>query len=204
MNYETLSDEQLALLFQDGDELAFDELYYRYEGLLKTRSADDEMRTGLDFDSLFNKHLHLFWKAVEKYDPARGASFKTYLKNYKLRTGTLDVLMYEKYRKKVVDENGESLPKAQPVEQEVLDQVAVEPQPDDSLIVNDIYDYLRSKADIYPIVLDMIIKGYSYEEIGRDLGRQGSPDAIKMWVNRIKNKIAKYVEEYYKEHPITA
>lgn len=192
-----LTDEQLIKAYRkQKDKQAFDELFGRYSAFLKKRSWDTMKKTGLDFNVVHSKYIDLFWKAVKKYNPKTGASFKTFLRT-KFKTAAYDVVRAEKYRKKV-DEDGHRLPKEQPLlEQETLNQIPDYMDLEGNMVVQDIFNYLRSKNPIYATVLNMILQGYKYEEIGKAVGRHGSPEAIRNWVKRVKAKIAQHVLEYY-------
>lgn len=200
MNYSVQSDEKLVELYKSQkDQNAFTELYERYRVLLETKSRKISSNSGLDYNTIHYKHLHLLWRAVATYDPNRGAAFRTYL-YCNLRTGALEVIRDQKYRQ-VFDKEGRRLPKEKPIG--VLNKASSNKfkilvsgetaDVADSLVVQEIYDYLKSKDERYPIILRMLVEGYTYEEIGKAFGKH------KMWVCRIKAKIAKCVQEYYAE-----
>lgn len=196
--YQTLSDEALVELYNEAkDEEAFNELFKRYEQFLEKQAEQSALRTNLDRHSVHHKFVYQFWKAAQKYDPTRGASFKTFLWR-KLSKAVYEVLKVEKYRKKT-DENGRRLLKEQPLSAASLEEVAVEVEFADQVVVQDILNFLKTKGEIYPIVLKLMLEGYTYEEIGAKLKRPGSPAAIRNWGKRLKQKIKEFLIEYYRD-----
>lgn len=195
MEYQVMTDEKLVELYQtERDQEAFNTLFQRYEGFLKNRAEQSAFRSNLDINAVQHKIFYQFWQAVRKYNPDRGASFKTFV-CVKLRSAAHDVLM-EKYRKKT-DEEGRRLMKEQPLQSAQMENLAVEMDLTDRLVVEDIFNYLKTKDEVYPIVFEMILQGYTYEEIGAHFRRKGSPEAVRNWVKRLKKKIKEYVSEYY-------
>lgn len=196
LNYLIVKDEELIKAYHtQKDTQAFNELFHRYSPFLKKKCRLAANNTGLDFNTLHSKYVEMFWKSVEKYNPTKGASFKTFLRK-KLQTATYDVLRAEKYRKKADDE-GKRLPKEEPIEQENLIRIPDYTDLEGNVVVQEIFDYLASKGPAYPYFLRMMLAGYTYEEIGEAFGRHGSPGAVRNWAARIKAKIAQYVKEYY-------
>lgn len=196
MEYKTLADETLVELYNEAhDEEAFNELFKRYEHFLEKQAEQSALRANLDRHSVHHKFVYKFWKAAQKYDPTRGASFKTFLYG-KLSKAVYEVLRVEKYRKKT-DENGRLLLKEQPLSDASLEEVTVEIELTDQVVVQDILNFLRTKGEVYPIVLKLLMEGYTYEEIGAKLKRPGSRAAVRNWGKRLKARIKEYVAEYY-------
>lgn len=66
---------------QHGDEKARDRLLRRYQPFLRTE-AHRATRSGLDFDDAFQMAAMGFLRALDTYDPAFGASLKTYARSW--------------------------------------------------------------------------------------------------------------------------
>lgn len=198
-DYASLKDEELIFIYKrHGDQVAFEELLLRYNDLLRRRSERVALISDLNVDDLYNKYLHQFWKAVETYDFSRGAGFKTFLVKEKLSKGASDVIRTQRLRKRK-KRYDPSLPhKPQPVEDEVFKQIPVEQAMTDSLIVQDVIEYVRSKSVLHGNILVMMLDGYTYEEIAEWAGKKGNPAALRNWVSRQKKKIAEFIREYYK------
>lgn len=77
--FHELSDEELIKLWKNPD--AKDELYLRSLPVLHRLIVPFKQRgiAGLDSDDLLQEASYAFTKAALSYDPARNASFKTYL-----------------------------------------------------------------------------------------------------------------------------
>lgn len=71
------TDEELVYLAQLGDSDAADEVLSRYKNVVKTRAAKYYM-LGADQDDVVQEGMIGLFKAVRTYNPAGGASFKTY------------------------------------------------------------------------------------------------------------------------------
>lgn len=197
INYSTQTDEQLVELYQtQNDQEAFDELFNRYRVLIETKTQKASNNTGVDYNVLLTQNLHRFWRTAKKYNPARGCKFRSYL-FWKFKHSTHDA-MKGMYRN---TSNGRVL--METIDQRKLHHLSAEVDMDGSLAAEEIYDYLRSKSEEYPIFLKMLTEGYTYEEIGRALKKEGAPAAIRMWGSRMKARIAKLVQEYYEKQGIS-
>lgn len=197
----SLDDEQLVVLYQEyGDEEAFNTLFRRYEPLLKRKAKRWGSLNRISPDNIHRNFVYQFWRAVQKYNPDQGASFRTWL-YLKLSKASYDTLVSEKYTQNYTQKRTEKKrEKTLQLKREFpLHSVKDVTETDFSeVIVQDLFDYLKTKGEIYPLILKLIIKGYTYDEISRYyFGREGTKASAKNWVKRIKKKIEKYVEEYY-------
>lgn len=189
MTYTKLNDETLVEIYRkENDKRAFEELFSRYAAFFREKYWYTVKTTKVDPHIVQSKLTDLFCDAVKRYDHTKGASFYTFMRK-RFKTATYDVLRAAKYGKKL-DEDGD---------QEVLNQAPDNSDLEGDLIVQDIFNYLHSKNRLYPTFLKLLLDGYTYEEIGAQLCRHGSPAAIRNWGKRVKAKIAQYVLEYYGE-----
>lgn len=75
--YETLSDEQLVKLCNNGVQEAFSALSVRYIFVIRNKSAE-LYHSGIENDDLFQEGLIGLHNAVRTFDPDNAASFRTY------------------------------------------------------------------------------------------------------------------------------
>ena len=72
-----LSDDELIRLFKEGDQKAFQQLALRYMFVIK-RKAGDFQNIGIDPDDLIQEGFLGLYSAVNTYNEAGKASFRTY------------------------------------------------------------------------------------------------------------------------------
>ena len=77
MNYEILTNEELALLSQKGDDNAISTLLYRFKDKVKAFSRPFFL-VGADSEDLIQEGMIGLYKAIGNYSSERAASFKTY------------------------------------------------------------------------------------------------------------------------------
>ncbi|MBQ8135397.1 MAG: sigma-70 family RNA polymerase sigma factor [Clostridia bacterium] len=75
--YETLSDEQLVKLCNNGVQEAFSALSVRYIFVIRNKTAEI-YHSGLENDDLFQEGMIGLHNAVKTFDPYNTASFRTY------------------------------------------------------------------------------------------------------------------------------
>lgn len=75
----SLSDEYLVELVNSGDEMAFNQLYFRYINLIRYKAASFQSECSLELDDLLQEGLMGLLSAVRNYKNSGGARFKTYL-----------------------------------------------------------------------------------------------------------------------------
>ena len=72
-----LSDNELIRLFRDGEQTAFQQLAFRYMFVVKKRAWDFQ-GSGIDTDDLIQEGFLGLYSAVNTYNEAGKASFRTY------------------------------------------------------------------------------------------------------------------------------
>ena len=75
--YEGLTDEELIVLFRDGDQEAMEKLLNKYKEMV-LRKAKSMYTLGGDSDDLIQEGMLGLFKAVRDYDCGRDASFRTF------------------------------------------------------------------------------------------------------------------------------
>ena len=76
-SYADFSDEELILMYQDGERGIIDFIMEKYKGLVKNK-AKSMYLLGADSDDLIQEGMIGLFKAVRDYDPGRDASFFTF------------------------------------------------------------------------------------------------------------------------------
>ena len=77
-NFETRTDKDLAILAAEGNADATDALLARYKDAVRSKARKFYMLGG-DQDDIIQEGMIGLFKAIQTYDPAGGASFKTYM-----------------------------------------------------------------------------------------------------------------------------
>lgn len=75
--YSGISDEELILKYQSGEELAIEELFERYKQVVR-KKAKAMFLVGGDSDDLIQEGMIGLYKAVKDYDDKKDASFYTF------------------------------------------------------------------------------------------------------------------------------
>lgn len=77
MSMEQCSDEELIVLYRDGNESAIDFIFERYKNLVR-KKAKAMFLAGGDNDDLIQEGMIGLYKAVRDYSAGKGASFATF------------------------------------------------------------------------------------------------------------------------------
>jgi RNA polymerase sporulation-specific sigma factor len=180
-DYSLLNDDELALLAQTGDEVAFNLLAKRYlqTKVKKSKSAYLEVEDFLQ-ESMFG-----FMSAVRTFDSSRGVPFKAYASK----------CMHNSMESAVVDVSPEIL-----VENNVTATLSTEVEEDPlDLIIGS--EQLGSVLQLCQVTLSSLEKtvvflkagGMSYAEIGERLGMDAK--AVDNAVQRARRKLKNAITE---------
>jgi RNA polymerase sigma factor (sigma-70 family) len=211
-NQHTISDEQLALEYQQGNEFSLGDLFKRYENYLKIRASQDHIKyPTVDEDDFHTHYVAQFAKAVQNFEVNAGKPFKYWLK-VRLAKIQFDVVRSQTLRS-VKDENGRYK------EKEVLKTVSFEElqernsedhggasyytaqeQEDKSASYEvqmdetktDLFAYIESKSPIDAKIAVLLTQGYTYREIGEMVNK--SKSSVERSVGRLRD----YATEYQK------
>lgn len=197
---EQLSDEQLVLLAQGGDEMAQDLLYERYKGLVKAK-ARPYFLVGADRDDIVQEGMIGLHKAIRNYRSDRDASFHTFAELCVLRqiitaikTATrqkhIPLNSYVSLNRPIYDEDSERT---------LMDVISVErvSDPQELLIGQEDYAYIEERVSsmLSPLergALELFLDGKSYQEIAGELGRHTK--SIDNALQRVKRKIERFLD----------
>ena len=180
-NNAQYSDETLCTLAASGDRIAEEALVMRYNRLVRICSRPFFLAGG-DSEDLIQEAMFGLLKAIREFDPARDASFRTFA----------EVCIRNRIRSVVTAAaRGKHTPLNNSVPMDaLLDMVS---SPEDSLISREERaERLRHLTDsLSPFehqILSLYLDGYSYAEIGHQIGR--SAKSVDNAVQRIRRKVA--------------
>ena len=199
--YEGLTDEEMIILFRDGDREAMEKLLEKYKGMVLSKARSMYILGGDSEDLLQEGMLGLF-KAVRDYDSGRDASFRSFAQLCVSRQ--LYTAVKASARKKhlplnsaislsrpVREENGEER------EEELLDCLEADPStnPEEYLIGQEQTERLEAmiENELSPLekqVLELYLTGMGYVEIAHVLNRdeKSTDNALQ----RIRAKLRKW------------
>lgn len=75
--YESKTDEELVLMYREGDEHVIDYLMEKYKSLVRKKSGSMFI-IGADRDDLIQEGMIGLFRSIREYDPGRDASFFTF------------------------------------------------------------------------------------------------------------------------------
>ncbi len=195
------ADEQLAVMAAGGSEAAADLLLARYKDTVRIKARLYYI-LGADRDDVVQEGMIGLFKAIESYDPSRGASFRTYAelcisrriltavrsagrkKNSPLNDAlSLDTPVYDADDSPTL---GESLSAGS----------AGDPEAD--FIFRELSENLLSEDSrlLSPLerqVLALLLEGMDYRSIAAGLGK--SPKQTDNAIQRIRTKLRNYLQQ---------
>lgn len=200
INYSALNDNELLVLFRDGDGSAGSELAVRYRPLIKCCTRPYFLIGG-DSEDLIQEGMIGLVSSMQSYDMSSGVMFKTYAEQC-IRRRILSAikaasrfkhmpLNYRLSLDELYGENGEPLEAA--LAEDIYDRSP------EALILE---QEKRSKLYAYagkvltPLekkVLSFYLEGLSYEEIAERCSK--SVKSVDSALQRIRRKLSQYFEE---------
>ena len=197
--YEGLTDEELIVLFRDGDQEAMEKLLNKYKEMV-LRKAKSMYILGGDSDDLIQEGMLGLFKAVRDYDCGRDASFRTFAQLCVTRQ--LYTAVKASSRKKHLPLNT-AISLSRPVredgeeDEEFLDclEADASSNPEVYLIGQEEIERLEEKIEkeLSPLekqVLELHLTGMGYVEIAHVLNRdeKSTDNALQ----RIRTKLRKW------------
>ena len=197
--YEGLTDEELIVLFRDGDQEAMEKLLNKYKEMV-LRKAKSMYILGGDSDDLIQEGMLGLFKAVRDYDCGRDASFRTFAQLCVTRQ--LYTAVKASSRKKHLPLNT-AISLSRPVredgeeDEEFLDclEADASSNPEVYLIGQEEIERLEEKIEkeLSPLekqVLELHLTGMGYVEIAHVLNRdeKSADNALQ----RIRTKLKKW------------
>ena len=194
--YNKMSDEELVLRYNNGDNGAADFLMEKYKNLVRMK-ARSYFLVGADNDDLIQEGMIGLYKAIRDYKQDKNVVFMVFASLCINRQIMSAVTSYNRQKNSplnnylsldtpVTDEQGD--------EAVLSDVIAskLEKNPEDLFIAKEqstqlIAEVFGLLSKMERIVLELYMEGLSYNEIAEVLNKQ--PKAIDNAIQRIRNKI---------------
>lgn len=183
MNKTDLTDEKI-LLAQSGDQAALEEIFIVYKSVIRS-IANSYFLMGGDKDDLLQEGMFGLYKAVKDFKIGL-TSFNTFAHICILRQILNAVKRYSGSKNKPLD-------LCVPLDDELVEGLSSGQDPLEQTISREDQLLLqrRIEKELSPLeqkVVNLFIKGYSYEEISKMLGK--SAKAIDCTLQRARKKLA--------------
>ncbi len=199
-NFNILRDEELVQMAREGSSTAEEFLIQKYRDLAKSK-ARLYFIVGGDNEDVIQEGMIGIFKAIRDYDPASGASFRTFVDLCITRQIFTAIKGATRQKHQILNEsmslsdildseNGagqalEQLPAGDAMDPETL------------FLINDLVETLRQDgvkvfSPLENQVWAEIRRGLTYAQIAEVLGR--SPKSVDNAIQRIKKKIGAYLE----------
>ncbi len=200
--YEKKSDMELSALASCGDAEATDVLLARYKDAVRV-TAKKYFMLGGEQDDIIQEGMIGLFKAVRTFDPAGGASFKTYM-NICVHNQILNAVEAATAKKHAPLNSSVSLDDASGREEDgersVLGQLISEDMdanPAEQAIFSETMGLILSDESklLSPLekqVARMLTEGKDYREIAAALGR--SPKSADNTIQRIRRKLKEFFD----------
>jgi DNA-directed RNA polymerase specialized sigma subunit len=202
--YNEMTDEQLAALYQKGDEDAFTTLFLRYQkGLGYYASKAMKRYQKFPYEEFFGYFQEQFIKIAQKFDVNSGVYFAKFC-SYKFPKLAHNYVRGKLYPRK----DGVEYESARDRYEEVIEDIStMAVMPDNRFTFEhqqdteklELYQYLSSLSDTNANVIALLVQGYNHEEIALAMGRTGSGPALRMWTARVVKKMKQQTLEFYKQ-----
>ncbi|WP_312092638.1 RNA polymerase sporulation sigma factor SigH [Aminipila sp.] len=200
-DYNQVSDEQLAVLAQAGDELAEETLIRKYKTLIRNRSYLYFV-AGADAEDVMQEGMIGLFKAIRSYKEDKKASFRTYAElciNRQILTAVKQAarLKYSPLNTSISIDNNSSDKDSDISIADTLHS-SLEENPEMILIMKEKMEGLENErrtffSDLESKVLVEFLQGKNYNEIGKVLGK--SPKSIDNAIQRIRKKLEEHLNK---------
>ena len=189
-----LSDEELASLAQNNDEMAVNTLLKKYKSLVN-QIARSYFLTGGDMEDIVQEGMIGLYKAIMHFKSTKSASFKTFASTCIKNQVQSAVRVASSEKNKVLSSAIpiiDQLNSDEEGEKEIIFPSDL-PSPDEKLIEKESLKEIMTKiketlSSLELKVLTLYLKGYSYNEIAKisNLNKKSIDNAL----TRIKNKLS--------------
>jgi len=180
----TATDEQLCSQASAGDRRSEEVLIMRYNQLVRSISRPFFL-LGSDQEDLIQEGMFGLLRAIHKFDPERGVSFKTFAGQC-IRNCVLNAV------RDASAVRHQPLNSALSLDQESQDQVTYFGDPEYRIMDSDAFDerLLHYKSLLSPFenqVLDLYLKGYTRQEMAQRL--ESSVKSVDNALQRLRSKL---------------
>ncbi len=199
--FENIPDEEIALLAQEGDDQASEQLLNKYKNFVRSK-ARSYFLIGADHEDIVQEGMIGLFKAIRDYRPERLSSFRAFAELCitrqiitAIKTATrqkhIPLNSYVSLNKPIYDEESDR------TLLDVITEGRVS-NPEDLLIGQEDLHHIEGRigeilSDLEWEVLTSYLDGRSYQEIAEDLGRHVK--SIDNALQRVKRKLEKLMEE---------
>lgn len=198
---QQMTDEQIALLAQQGDDLASEFLLAKYKNFVRSK-ARSYFLIGADHEDIVQEGMIGLFKAFRDFRPERLSSFRAFAELCitrqiitAIKTATrqkhIPLNSYVSLNKPIYDEESDRT---------LLDVITEGrvTNPEDLLIGQEDLSSIEGKigqalSDLEWEVLTSYLEGRSYQEIAQDLGRHVK--SIDNALQRVKRKLERLMDE---------
>ncbi|MBE7073618.1 MAG: sigma-70 family RNA polymerase sigma factor [Clostridiales bacterium] len=190
-----MTDEELSLIAQQGDDEALNNLLHRYKSLVNKLSRRYFLLGG-EMEDIVQEGMIGLYKAIKHYSPSKTASFKTFASiciKHQIQTA---VKMASSEKNKLLSS---ALPMVERISNDEDDEEieiiipSTLPLPDDTVIEKENFNEIKQSIlkVLSPLeikIFSLYLKGYSYNEIANLASI--SKKSIDNGLSRIKHKLA--------------
>ena len=190
-----MTDEELSLKAQEGDESSVDILLYKYKSLVN-KIARSYFLTGGDIEDIAQEGMIGLYKAIIHFNQQKNASFKTFASTCIKHQIQSAIRIASSEKNKVLSSAIPLIDQTDNDEDEELKELPIPsdlPSPDDKLIEKEKLQEIKQKIyqKLTPLelkVLSLYLKGYSYNEISQigNINKKSIDNAL----SRIKTKLS--------------
>lgn len=190
-----MTDEELSIKAQSGDENAVNTLLSKYKSLVN-QIARSYFLTGGDMEDIVQEGMIGLYKAIKHFNNSKTASFKTFASTCIKHQIQSAVRIASSAKNQVLSTAVPIVDKINNEEDEEKIEIIFPsdlPSPDDKLLeqerMQEIKDKIKKSLSTLELkVLSLYLKGYSYNEIS-SIGNI-SKKSIDNALSRIKNKLS--------------
>jgi RNA polymerase sporulation-specific sigma factor len=198
--FEGMTDEEIALLARDGDDLAQEVLLNKYKNFVRSK-ARSYFLIGADHEDIVQEGMIGLFKAIRDFRPDKLSSFRAFAELCvtrqiitAIKTATrqkhIPLNSYVSLNRPIYDEESDR------TLMDVISEVQMA-GPEELLISQEDYSSVESRisevlSDLEMEVLTSYLEGKSYQEIARDLNRHVK--SIDNALQRVKRKLEKSLD----------
>jgi hypothetical protein len=200
--YSQQKDEELVVLFQQGNDDAFTELFKRYDKALVRHSRLSAKRFPKFYEDEFYGYFQdQFVKIVKEFDTETGVYFSYFCKFKfpKLAHNYVRAKLFPRDRQGNVYTSPRDRHNIVPsdFEKTVMKDERFTFEYMQDIRETELFIYLSGRSDVNAKVVTLIAEGYSYTEIAKMFGRTGTDEALRNWTSRIVRKIKDDTKLFY-------
>jgi RNA polymerase sporulation-specific sigma factor len=199
-NFQSMTDEELAALAEQGDAAAAEYLIQKYKELVKSK-AHLYFMLGADRDDIVQEGMIGIFKAIKNYDVEKGASFKTFADLCINRQIITAIKSASRHKHSPLNH---SLSLDKPVAEGEYAQTlgetlaaGIQTDPEAVYLMGEMAGLLLSGEDRFlsafeRLVLQEMMSGKNYRDIAKEQGK--SDKSVDNAIQRIRRKVHQFFE----------